>query len=570
MVAEEESLQEALPVGLQERKGEREDVRAALAAGQLPKGWQPRPPALVRHVPAGGRQRAEEEEEEAEAEEEEAPEEQAVAASGEGDQCGEGAEEDPSDDDIIEEVEEHLKDAIEGSFRLKRMLDDEALENSGTAKRRKVSKQPRTGPKEQVKIRQLVLKWNIQQDAVTQHVLEGLTMAELEQLHESGYTPDKYNAWKSPAELLAMHVASLREKRGPGGGPLDTVSAFKWRWKLDITADKLLRKLSHRELRYVLREYNGETSLEEMVEEAAAAQAEEGNAIGSVVPDAPGTRAFGRFHRLEIIDPVSEAAVFGDANLTFALNLARHRKALGHVGRIVATTFETLETLQERYKEIDETIQQLEEHYAEVYHAVDCTRVAVDPRFKGLAASLGAVYYNFPHAGAISGFFDGHPLVNWRHENLMRLFFRALRSFMKPHGLVKVSSNMGAVGVRYSYIIESALENEFVHVETLPFLEWQLHRYGRSYGDRRDAYKRPGQGEGYNVQRAEADMVYTFEYRPAGKTLGRQKIRLPPTIKTIMACPDGAFSNLHGEGRKKLARDLYRRFIAEVSGTHVG
>mmetsp|Transcript_68250 Transcript_68250/g.211039 ORF Transcript_68250/g.211039 Transcript_68250/m.211039 type:complete len:238 (+) Transcript_68250:132-845(+) len=67
MVAEEESLQEALPVGLQERKGEREDVRAALAAGQLPKGWQPRPPvpALVRHVPAGGRQRAEEEEEEA-------------------------------------------------------------------------------------------------------------------------------------------------------------------------------------------------------------------------------------------------------------------------------------------------------------------------------------------------------------------------------------------------------------------------------------------------------------------------------------------------------------------------
>ena len=27
--------------------------------------------------------------------------------------------------------------------------------------------------------------------------------------------------------------------------------------------------------------------------------------------------------------------------------------------------------------------------------------------------------------------------MNWRHENLMRLFFRALRSFMKPGGIVK-------------------------------------------------------------------------------------------------------------------------------------
>ena len=48
----------------------------------------------------------------------------------------------------------------------------------------------------------------------------------------------------------------------------------------------------------------------------------------------------------------------------------------------------------------------------------------------------------------------------------MRLFFRALRSFMKPGGLVKVSSSKGAVGVRFFYIMESAAENEFVHVET--------------------------------------------------------------------------------------------------------
>merc|ERR1719450_406810 len=131
----------------------------------------------------------------------------------------------------------------------------------------------------------------------------------------------------------------------------------------------------------------------------------------------------GRYTRLELIDPLADCAVFGDANLSFALGLARHRKALGHVGRVVATTFENLETLQERYKEIDETIANLEELYAEVLHCVDCTRVAIDSRFDSMKGTLGAVYYNYPHAGAVAGFFDGHPVVNWRHENLMRLFF---------------------------------------------------------------------------------------------------------------------------------------------------
>merc|ERR1712100_702058 len=128
----------------------------------------------------------------------------------------------------------------------------------------------------------------------------------------------------------------------------------------------------------------------------------------------------------------------------------------------------------------------------------DCTRIAFDPRFKPLYGALGAVYYNFPHSGAIQGFFDSHPMVNWRHENLMRLFFRALRSFVKPGGSVKVASNSGAVGVRYSFIISSAVENEFVHVETVPFKEWQLHRNLRSY-DKRDAHKRVTEaGTGYN------------------------------------------------------------------------
>merc|ERR1719223_2522237 len=260
----------------------------------------------------------------------------------------------------------------------------------------------------------------------------------------------------------------------------------------------------------------------------------------------------GRFSRLELIDPLADCAVFGDANLTFALKMAKHRKALGHVGRVIGTTFEELETLRECYKEIDESIRILEEHFAEIYHGVDCTRIAIDPRFEGLEGSLGAVYYNFPHSGAIQGFFDGHPLVNWRHENLMRLFFRALRSYMKPGGYVKVASNMGAVGVRYSYIVGSALENEFLHIETVPFLEWHLHRYGRSYGDKRDVYKRPDakNNQSYNAQAADRDMVYCFAYAPSGEAIGQQTVKIPPNLKTLRSCSDGPFKNLQGQAKE--------------------
>merc|ERR1712190_319921 len=118
---------------------------------------------------------------------------------------------------------------------------------------------------------------------------------------------------------------------------------------------------------------------------------------------------------------------------------------------------------------------------------------------------------------------------------------RALRSFVKPGGFVKVASNMGAVGVRYSYIVGGASENEFVHTETVPFLEWHLHRYGRSYGDKRDSYKRPDakNNQSYNAQKAEADMVYCFTYTPSGEALPPQRIRTPPTLKTLSLCTDG-------------------------------
>jgi hypothetical protein len=476
-------------------------------------------------------------------------------------------EEAPGDDDDFaegEDVEEHLKEAVEGSFRMKRLLEKAAEEDNEPA-----NKKPKT-PEEEI-IQKMLTKWGLVTDRVVRHCLKNMHMEDLEALNKSGYAPQKNNEWKSPAELLQRHAAESRERKLAGGGPLDCMATFKFRWKFTVEQDKALRALKHKELRYVLNNYDGTIPLEDVIS-AAGDHVPDEECTETALPTNVGIDTIKRFTRLELIDPLADAAVFGDANLTFALKLAKHRKALGHVGRVIATTFEDLKTLQERYKEIDQSILTLEDHHAEVFHSVDCTRIAVDPQFSGMESSLGAVYYNFPHSGAVGGFFDAHPLVNWRHENLMRLFFRALRSFVKPGGCVKVASNMGAVGVRYSYIVESGVENEFVHVETMPFLEWHLHRYGRSYGDRRDSYKRPDakNNESYNAQNANADMVYCFSYAPTGEAMGKANIRIPPTLKTLADSSDGPFKNLVGAAKDNLAKQLHKRFITEASGIHVG
>jgi len=492
--------------------------------------------------------------EEVEAEELEVPEipEEAVEE--------EVAGEENAEEDL--DVAEHLREAAEGSIKLKRLLERD--EDDGPA-----SKKPKTA--EQVLIQKLLMKFGTPLDRVVKHVLQQQTLEELQAIDAAGFKPALNNEWKSAAELLSRYCSEARERKSCGGGALDSIAAFKFRWKLTPVQDKVVRALSHKDLRYVLTNYDGSIPLEDVAEAAKDNEVDE-VCTETALPDAAGLTTFGRFTRLELIDPLCDAAVFGDANLTFSKRLAKHRKALGHVGRIIATTFEDLPTLKDRYPEIQQSIEFLEEHYAEVYHGVDCTRIAMDPKFAGMESSLGAVYYNFPHSGVVGGFFDAHPLVNWRHENLMRLFFRGLRTFVKPGGCVKVASNANAVGVRYSFVTDSALENEFVHVETMPFLEWHLHRYGRSYGDRRDKYKRPDaqNNQSYNAQKGDSDMVYCFVYAPSGEPVGAPTIRLPPTLKALSGSNDGPFKSLVGPAKENLAKQLHNRFITETSGTHVG
>merc|ERR1719291_1406378 len=103
----------------------------------------------------------------------------------------------------------------------------------------------------------------------------------------------------------------------------------------------------------------------------------------------------------------------------------------------------------------------------------------------------------------------------------------------------------------------------------MPFLEWKLHRYGRSYGDRRDVTKRldATNNQAYATQKAHMDMVYCFCYKPSGKELGQQPIRYPPTLPDLVACNDGPFEKMKGADKERYAKQLHERFVTEVTGT---
>merc|ERR1719401_2837688 len=95
-------------------------------------------------------------------------------------------------------------------------------------------------PEKMALLNKLLTKWDLGTDLVVKHVLEQLPAQELSDIASSNYTPDKFNQWKSAAELLARFCADLRERKMPGGNGIDTVSAFKFRWQLDAAADKTL------------------------------------------------------------------------------------------------------------------------------------------------------------------------------------------------------------------------------------------------------------------------------------------------------------------------------------------
>eukprot|EP00746_Dinoflagellata_sp_MGD_P091574 gnl/MRDRNA2_/MRDRNA2_36285_c0_seq1.p1 gnl/MRDRNA2_/MRDRNA2_36285_c0~~gnl/MRDRNA2_/MRDRNA2_36285_c0_seq1.p1 ORF type:complete len:702 (+),score=134.50 gnl/MRDRNA2_/MRDRNA2_36285_c0_seq1:67-2172(+) len=540
------------------------------------------------------------------------------------------------------EPPEHLVGAISGSMRMKRFLEldmDEArqefqrmdlLEELGAKaksegldeplpkKRRLMTLEPESlcswnenededihapyseeEKQKMEKIDQILKRWKLTDNYGSRWALETQAFAsDVEKfLKDVTWKPDTKNQMHSIAELVISRIKDALRASGPPLFSVDAVKTFTFKWGLEKEDSEKLVKLQWNELKYVIDYYDGTESIDELVE---ASHAEDDPWPVAL----PGIQSQIRTMRLELIDGSSDCLVLGDANLTFSSLLSDHRADLGHTGKVIATTFEDFKTLSIRYKELARTIKNLLKNEAQIWHGVDCTRLAVDTRFHGFEESFGAVYYNFPHAGAVKGFYDSHPFVNWRHANLMALFFRAISYFVKPGAIVKVSSNARAKGVQAQYIVMGAEHSDFMHIETFPFTDWVLRRYHRSYGDKRDEKVRPD-ADSYRSQQAAADMVYCFRYVPTGqKESTGVPIHQPPTIcefiEDVMCCkcgyichkelaskqkdnlgggqisnalhfkPSGMHLNMTGKDKRKMVVELYQRFLTEASGIHIG
>lgn len=121
------------------------------------------------------------------------------------------------EDEEIDDVQEHLRDSVEGTLRLKRLLsEDSEAAASGSFKRSKTADFP---PEQVSKIEYLMSKWGLPEDKVMLHVLEGLDMDELEYLDTSEFEPDMFNWQRMPADQALTHVALWYEGRALGAAP---------------------------------------------------------------------------------------------------------------------------------------------------------------------------------------------------------------------------------------------------------------------------------------------------------------------------------------------------------------
>merc|ERR1740121_238182 len=102
-------------------------------------------------------------------------------------------------DEIAEELDEigvqdDLKDSVEGSLRLKRLLSRDDVDSN---KRQKTDDDDHLDPMSRMKIKQLLTRWGAMQDVTMKHVLEQLSLEELTHLFTTNFVPPHNDPRKS-------------------------------------------------------------------------------------------------------------------------------------------------------------------------------------------------------------------------------------------------------------------------------------------------------------------------------------------------------------------------------------
>merc|ERR1740129_211121 len=107
------------------------------------------------------------------------------------------------EDLALEDVPEHLRDAVEGSLKLKRLIE---TEGDGSATKRRKTKEDAEEEDElkrecDPKKTQLLRRLRLETDSAARYCVEAAGLPEVEELLRSSWNPNR-SAKKTPSELL--------------------------------------------------------------------------------------------------------------------------------------------------------------------------------------------------------------------------------------------------------------------------------------------------------------------------------------------------------------------------------
>ncbi|KAF1346638.1 hypothetical protein BDV97DRAFT_299924 [Delphinella strobiligena] len=122
--------------------------------------------------------------------------------------------------------------------------------------------------------------------------------------------------------------------------------------------------------------------------------------------------------------------LLGDGDLSFARSIVSHHGCAD----VVATTFDSLESLLEKYPQAKENIAYLEEEGQRIMHGVDATKLTQKELRRG--QRFERVVFNFPHVGGRSR--DVNRQVRYNQEMLVS-FFKAATPLLASDGTIIVT-----------------------------------------------------------------------------------------------------------------------------------
>lgn len=126
----------------------------------------------------------------------------------------------------------------------------------------------------------------------------------------------------------------------------------------------------------------------------------------------------------------------GDGDFTYSLAIGRI--VLRNGGKLVATSYESKDTLLKVYPDITETIIELENLGAKLYYQVDATNLKTSLPYSAML-KFDRIVWNFPCCSAVSKGQDGQNQAMETNKSLVRTFVSTARLLLSPNGQIHMN-----------------------------------------------------------------------------------------------------------------------------------